>query len=117
MQSTREAQIRQLYDQFNARNSAAIMHALHDHVDWPNGWEGGRVAGKSAVEDYWKRQWLAIDPAVKPTAFEELPDGRLRVTVHQLVKDKEGKVLDDRHVGHTYTFLDDKVSRMDIEED
>lgn len=113
---TREAMIRQMYDHFNARDAAALMKAMHDKVDWPNGWEGGRVLGKDAVKDYWLRQWMAINPAVKPTAFEELPDGRLRVTVHQVVTDKEGRVLDDRHVGHTYTFLDDRVSRMDIEE-
>ncbi len=33
------------YDAFNARDINAILTLLHAEVDWPNGWEGGRVYG------------------------------------------------------------------------
>jgi len=29
--------------------------ACSDDVDWPNAWEGGRLHGKDAVRDYWRK--------------------------------------------------------------
>jgi hypothetical protein len=34
----------------------AVLAHMTDDVDWPNAWEGGRVAGKEAVREYWTRQ-------------------------------------------------------------
>jgi ketosteroid isomerase-like protein len=44
------------YAAFNARNIDAVLAAMHPDVDWPNGWEGGRVRGHDQVRDYWTRQ-------------------------------------------------------------
>jgi hypothetical protein len=41
------------YAAFNARNIDAVLAAMHPDVDWPNGWEGGRVRGHPQVRDYW----------------------------------------------------------------
>jgi hypothetical protein len=38
---------------------------MTDDIDWPNGWEGGRVSGKDAVRAYWTRQWAEIDPHIR----------------------------------------------------
>ena len=35
-----------LYAAFNARDIDAALAGMHPEVDWPNGWEGGRVHGR-----------------------------------------------------------------------
>jgi AMMECR1 domain-containing protein len=75
------------------------------------------VRGHAAVRDYWTRQWAAIDPRVEPVAIAELDDDRVRVDVHQVVRDLGGTVVADARVGHTYTFGDHGlVVRMDIDD-
>lgn len=108
-------ELTRMYSAFNARDIDTVLGLMDDAVDWPNGWEGGRLEGKAAVRDYWTRQWQAIDPSVDPTGFETLADGRIAARVHQVVRDFDGNVLDDREVTHTYTFRDGLVTRMDIE--
>lgn len=112
----REGLLRSLYEAFNARDIDSLLAALTPDVDWPNGWEGGRVAGRDAVRDYWKRQWAAVDSTVEPTAVNERPDGQIEVAVHQVIRDKTGKVLADKGVHHVYDFRGDLVQRMTIEE-
>jgi ketosteroid isomerase-like protein len=109
-------QIRDLYAAFNARDVDAVIAQLHPDVDWPNAWEGGRLSGHDAVRDYWSRQFAAIDPHVEPTAIENEPDGRVRVTVHQRVRSLDGELLADEQVAHVYTFRDGRIVRMDVEE-
>ena len=102
--------LRSLYRAFNARDIDTVLAAMAPDVDWPNGWEGGRVIGHDAVRDYWQRQWDAIDPTVEPTA------STIEVTVHQVVRDKAGAVLADHEVRHVYAFRGGLVRRMEIEE-
>jgi hypothetical protein len=111
---TTEDRLRAVYAAFNARDIDRVLDQLTDDVDWPNAWEGGRVIGRPAVRDYWTRQWAAIDPLVEPTAFRTLPDGRVEVEVHAVVRSLDGTVLDDHTVWHVYTFRDDAVSRMEV---
>lgn len=51
-----------LYAAFNARDIDTVLAAMTSDVDWPNGWEGGRIVGHDDVRDYWERQWAAVDP-------------------------------------------------------
>jgi hypothetical protein len=83
-------------------------------VEWPNGWEGGYVRGHDAVRSYWTRQWAAVDPTVTPIGFAEEADGRLAVTVRQVVRDRSGALLADRSVVHVYRFVAGKVVHMEI---
>jgi hypothetical protein len=110
-----EALLRRTYDAFNARDVEAVIATMTDEVDWPNAWEGGRVHGRAAVRDYWARQFAAIDPTVTPTAFAERPDGRVAVSVHQVVRSPVGEVLADEQVVHVYALRDALVERMDVE--
>jgi len=48
-------------------------------VDWPNGWEGGRVHGRDQVRSYWERQWAELDSYVEPVTVSTEPDGRVAV--------------------------------------
>jgi hypothetical protein len=112
----REAVMRRLYADFNAHDAEAVLVQMTADVDWPNGWEGGRVAGRGAVRGYWLRQWAAIDAKVEPTDFESRPNGSLAVSVHQVVRDLDGKLLSEQDLRHVYTFRDGLVAAMIIEE-
>jgi hypothetical protein len=90
-----------VYQAFNRREIDTVLAAMHPAVDWPNGWEGGRVTGRDGVRSYWTRQWAAVDPTVIPVAFEHQPDGRVSIRVHQSVRDLSGKLLLDGEVIHT----------------
>jgi ketosteroid isomerase-like protein len=110
-----ERLIRDLYASFNARDIEAVIALMAPDVDWPNAWEGGRLHGTEAVRDYWTRQFAAIDGRVEPTRIDVDGD-TVTVTVQQTVHSKEGALLDDREVTHTYAFRDGRIARMDVTE-
>ncbi|MFC0506612.1 nuclear transport factor 2 family protein [Micromonospora costi] len=112
----RTRRLTDLYAAFNARDLPSLMAALAADVCWPNGWEGGIVQGRDAVAAYWQRQWAQIDPRVEPTAFGVDADGRVAVTVHQVVRDSEGAILVDHTVTHLYRFAGTLVAEMEIRE-
>jgi ketosteroid isomerase-like protein len=113
----REELLRSVYAAFNARDVEAVLKLMHPEVDWPNAWEGGRVAGPDAVREYWNRQFAAISSRVEPEGFTEEPDGATIVDVHQMVHDAEsGELISDSHVRHRYWFEDGLVVRMDVRE-
>lgn len=106
--------LRTLYRAFNDRDVDAVLAAMTADVDWPNEWEGGRLAGREAVRDYWARQWQEIDPTVEPTRFTERDDGTVATEVHQTVRSRDGEVIDEGDVVHVFAFTADLVSRMDV---
>jgi hypothetical protein len=103
-----------IYNAFNACDIDAVLAAMHPDVEWPNGWEGGRVYGHQGLRDYWRRQWAAIDPHVEPVGFEADEVGRTVVKVHQVVRDPQGKVLSEGTVEHVYLIEDGLIKRMEI---
>jgi len=92
-----------VYQTFNDRDIERALGAMHPDVDWPNGMEGGCLHGQQAVREYWTRQWGLIDPHVEP-----------QVDVHQVVRDREGRVLTDQMVQHIYVVQDGLIRRMEI---
>jgi hypothetical protein len=115
MTADRPGRLRSLYDAFNARDIDTVVAAMAPDVDWPNGWQGGRVVGHDAVRRYWERQWAEIRPTVRPTLISERGDGTVEVAVHQVVRDRTGTILDVADVRHVYAFAGDLVCRMDVE--
>ncbi len=113
MPTTREV-LTNVYRAFNDRDIDTVLTAMHADVDWPNGWEGGRVTGQAAVRDYWTRQWAAINPHVEPVDFTTDATGRTVVTVHQVVRDLTGHVVADTMVQHIYRFEDGLIKHMEI---
>jgi ketosteroid isomerase-like protein len=113
---SREATLRETYRAFNDRDIDKVLDLLHPDVDWPNAWEGGRVAGRDAVREYWTRQFEEISGTVEPESFTEEPDGAVTVLVHQVVHDAEsGDLLADSRVRHRYWFDEEGlVTRMDV---
>ncbi len=106
--------LNELYAAFNDRDIEAVLANLHPEVDWPNGWEGGRVHGREAVRDYWTRQWAVLNPRVTPVAIVTDPDGRASVNVHAVIRDLEGNIVGDYEVEHWYTFEGGLVRSMEI---
>jgi ketosteroid isomerase-like protein len=113
---TDHALFTKVYEAFNDRDIDTILAVMHPDVDWPNGWEGGRVHGHQGVRDYWTRQWAAIDPRVEPVGFETDEAGRTVVKVHQMVRDLEGNVMVDSTVEHVYVVEDGLIKSMEIRE-
>jgi ketosteroid isomerase-like protein len=108
--------VRAAYSFFNARDLDEVLKTMHEDVDWPNGMEGGRVHGHAGVRDYWTRQWSMIDPHVEPVGFETEADGRIAVTVHQVVRELSGKLLLDQQIEHVYRVEDGLIRSMEIRE-
>lgn len=107
--------LRATYTAFNARDIETVLELMHPEVDWPNAWEGGRVVGRKAVRDYWRRQFEQILGTVEPERFDRDPDGDITVTVHQVVRDaKTNELQSDTYVLHRYRLEDGLVVRMDV---
>jgi hypothetical protein len=113
--AARRSLLESAYAAFNARDIDAVLQAFAPDVEWANGMEGGYVHGHAEVRAYWTRQWGMIDPQVRPVGFAQRPDGRVEVTVHQVVRSLAGDVLVDQTVRHVYTFNRNLVRRMEIE--
>jgi len=113
--SEQESILKQTYQHFNDRDVDATLAMMHPEVDWPNGMEGGIEHGLEAVRNYWARQWKIVDPHVEPLEFTEQEDGRINLTVHQVVHDIEGNLLLDQIIHHVYTFEDGLIKAMEIQ--
>lgn len=111
-----EQLVTEAYRAFNARDIDAALALMHSNVEWPNGMDGGFVYGRDAVRRYWQNQWQMIDPRVEPRGMTRDADGRMRVDVHQIVRDLAGNLLTDRRVEHIYRIDDGLVTRMEIHE-
>ncbi|RZK27771.1 MAG: ketosteroid isomerase [Hymenobacter sp.] len=108
--------IQKAYAAFNARDIPAVLTTLHPQVRWAKAWEGDYATGHDEIRDYWQRQWQELNPHVEPTNIQERPDGRLAVSVHQVVKDVQGQLLFDGLVNHVYTLQAGLLKQMDIEQ-
>jgi ketosteroid isomerase-like protein len=106
--------LQRVYEAFSRREFETVLAEMRDDVDWPNGWEGGRVVGKSAVRDYWKRQFEVLDAIVEPKQFTREADGRIAIDVHQVVHDKSGKLVADQRVQHVYEIREGLIRSMEI---
>lgn len=107
--------IQQMYAAFNERDIDGVLQFFTPDVAWPNGWEGGYVQGQEEVRHYWTRQWAEIDPFVTPEDYHQLPDGRVQVSVRQLIKDFDGNTIADSMVKHIYEFEGGLIKKMVIE--
>jgi hypothetical protein len=107
--------IKKAYSAFNSRDIDTALSTFHPNVQWPKAFEGGYVSGHDEIRSYWTRQWTEINGIVEPIKITEREDQKYEVTVHQLVKDLEGKILFDGVIKHIYTVQDDLLARMDIE--
>lgn len=103
-----------LYDAINARDADRLAGCLAPGADWPDAMGGGRVVGRDVVRRYWLGQWAAVDLAVHPRLVRERPDGRYEALVDQTIRDRDGDLLSETVVAHTFTVVDGLVARMDV---
>jgi len=106
--------LRRVYQAFNRRDFESVLNLMHADVDWPNALEGTRVHGRDGVREYWKRQFETLESTVEPQRFTSEPDGRIAIEVHQVVRDKSGKLVVDQMVEHVYTIRDGLITSMEI---
>ncbi len=109
-----KAIIEQAYSAFNKRDIDGALTLMTQDVSWPKASEGGKVVGKEEIRAYWTRQWGEFDPHVEPLAITEGDGGKVRVTVHQLVKGLQGDVLSDGEVLHVFTVNSGLIAAMDL---
>ena len=83
--------MRELYAAFNAHDLDTAPAGMSDDVDWPNGWEGGRVHGREAARSYWTRQWAELDSRAEPVTISTRADGSIAVDVHQVARNLTGE--------------------------
>lgn len=106
--------LRAAYFAFNARDINAALALMTADVAWPRAFKGGFVCGHEEIRAYWTEQWREIDPHVEPSAFHSEADGRILVDVHQVVRDLNGSVVADEHVGHCFTIDRGLIKIMEI---
>ena len=106
--------LEQAYSAFNKRDIDGALALMTEDVSWPKASEGGKVIGKEQIRAYWTRQWSEFDPHVEPLAITEEGTGRIRVRVHQLVKNLQGDVLADSEVIHIFTTNNSLIAAMDL---
>jgi hypothetical protein len=104
--------IEQAYSAFNKRDIDGAMALMTEDVSWPKASEGGRVTGKDEIRAYWTRQWREFDGHVEPVEITEYDPGKVRVKVHQLVKNLRGDVLSDSEVLHIFTVNNGLIAAM-----
>ena len=106
--------IEQAYSAFNRRDIDGALALMTEDVNWPKASEGGRVVGKEEIRAYWTRQWREFDGHVEPLAITEVDRGKVRVRVHQVVKNLEGDVLSDSEVLHVFTMNGGLIAAMNL---
>ena len=109
--------IEQAYSAFNRRDVEGALALMAHDVSWPKASEGGRVTGKKEIRAYWTRQWGEFDPHVEPLAITEEDGGKIRVRVHQLVRNLRGEILSDSEVLHIFTMNGGLIAAMNIGDD
>ena len=109
-----EALLRRTYEAFNRKDIEAVLAVMTTDVNWPNMLDRVRVIGHDAVRAYWRDQFARVDPSVEPTAFALDSDGNVVVSVHQVVRNLEGRLLVDQHVQHVYMLRGGLVAAMDV---
>jgi hypothetical protein len=106
--------IEQAYAAFNKRDVDGALALMTRDVSWPKASEGGRVVGREEVRAYWNRQWSEFDPHVEPLAMTEEDGGKVRVRVHQVVKNLQGDVLSDSEVVPVFTVNNGLIAGMEL---
>lgn len=102
-----------LYKNFNDRNINLVIAKMTDDVKWANGMEGGYVYGHNAVKEYWTRQFTMISSKVTPLKIDT-ENEVVKINVHQVVHDLNGKLLADEFVYHFFHLKDGKVAEFHI---
>lgn len=105
-----------LYDAFNRRDIDEVLTFTAPEIEWENGWDGGLAVGQADVVAYWTDQFAVRDPRVTVTYVSQAPDGRVAVTLHNVVYDiASGDVVFDGTMRQIFTLSNGLITRMQID--
>jgi len=105
----------ELYKNFNDRKIDLVISKMTENVKWANGMEGGYVYGHNGVRDYWTRQFTMVSSNVTPLEIDK-ESGVVKIKVHHVVHDLNGKLLADEIVYHFFHLQDNKIAEFNIGE-
>ena len=106
---------RELYTNFNERRIELVISKMTDKVKWANGMTGGYVYGHDEVREYWTKQFQLVSSKVIPLAINT--EGEVvKIKVHQVVHDLNGKLLADEIVYHYFHLENKKIVSFEIGE-
>jgi hypothetical protein len=105
----------ELYRNFNSRQIDLVIAQMTGDVKWANGMEGGYVYGHDEVKKYWTRQFKMVQSQVTPVKIDA-EDQPVKIKVHQVVHDLNGKLLHDEHIWHYFYLINGKISAFVIGE-
>ena len=106
--------LRAAYAAFNSRNIDAALALMSTDAAWPRAFKGGFAVGPDEVRAYCSEQWSEIDPDVEPVAFQLEDAEHILVNVHQMVRDLNGSVVADEHVGHRFTLVQGLIKKKEV---
>ena len=106
---------RELYTNFNERKIEIVISRMADKVKWANGMDGGYVYGHDNVREYWTRQFQLVSSKVIPLIINTEGDV-VKIKVHQVVHDLNGKLLADEIVYHVFHLENEKIVSFEIGE-
>ena len=104
---------RELYKNFNERNIDIVISQMTDDVTWANGMDGGYVYGHNGVKAYWTKQFALVSSNVTPEEIV-MENDAVKIRVHQVVYDLDGKLLADETVYHFFQLRNNQIARFDI---
>ena len=99
------------YRDFNAHDSDAIRPILHPSVVWQNGIDGSVLHGAEALISYWKQLWETVDPQLEPRTITQNESGRWVVEVHHVIRNRNGRRLEDKILRHVYSIENGLITR------
>ena len=109
--------VRAAYDAYNARDDEALLAFVTDDVSWPDGTTDDktkRLHGREALKAYWLKQWAVSRTRDTPTEVTELPGGRVKVRLDQVVHTLDGDELSRGTFEYFFELRDKLISRLDI---
>ncbi len=112
--SSNQQFLQNLYEAFNKGEIETIISVMHPDVKWANGVKGGFVYGRNAVREYWINQYKVIQVQLEILNFEIDEKNRNVVTVHQIVRDLQGKLLADATIQQIFTIENSLISLYEI---
>ena len=104
-----------LYKNFNDRKIDLVISKMTDKVKWANGMDGGYVYGHDGVKEYWTRQFKLVSSNVTPLIIDT-ENEVVKIKVHQVVHDLNGKLLADEFVYHYFHLQKNKIAEFSIGE-
>ncbi len=105
----------ELYKNFNDRKIDPVISQMTEDVKWANGMEGGYVYGHNGVREYWTRQFTMVSSKVTPLEIDA-ENETVKIKVHQVVHDLNGKLLADEIAYHFFHLRGNKIAEFDIGE-